>query len=427
MILRKILCLLILSVINCALFSQTSQSQQAANSPNVYIDGRSDFNYIREQIPAVNYVRDRKDADVHVLFTSQRTGSSGTNYTVIFIGLNGFSGLNDTLRYAVNATDSDDQQRQKMAKALKAGLVRYIARTQASDMMDISFTKGKVNENKLQEDDWDYWIFKVGANGNFSGEKNYNSMGIYSSLSANRTTEDMKLNFSMSNNYNESNFSYETSEETEEGSRTVTESIKNVTRSQYANASLIKAINGKWSWGLWGGASRSTYDNIDFSWSVSPGIEYNIFPYSESNIHQCRIQYRVSRKQNNYVQETLYFRKKEELWQHSLEASFSLIEQWGNFSLGSDLGNYLDDFINMNYGIWSSANLKLFKGFSLNFWIDYSKVGKQVNLPLADASLEGILLRRQQLETSFNYYANFGISYTIGSIYNNFVNPRFGG
>ena len=37
---------------------------------------------------------------------------------------------------------------------------------------------------------------------------------------------------------------------------------------------------------------------------------------------------------------------------------------------------------------------------------------------------EDILLRRRQLGTDFFVRANFGFSYTFGSIYNNIVNPR---
>ena len=38
-----------------------------------------------------------------------------------------------------------------------------------------------------------------------------------------------------------------------------------------------------------------------------------------------------------------------------------------------------------------------------------------------------MLLQRRQLETSYRYFASAGLSYTFGSIYNNIVNPRFGG
>jgi hypothetical protein len=40
---------------------------------------------------------------------------------------------------------------------------------------------------------------------------------------------------------------------------------------------------------------------------------------------------------------------------------------------------------------------------------------------------EVILLRQRQLLTGYQYYFNFGISYSFGSLFNNIVNPRFGG
>jgi hypothetical protein len=298
------------------------------------------------------------------------------------------------------------------------GLVQYLSRTAVSDKINISFPR-QAEKTEQPDDSWDYWVFKLSSSGNLSGEKNYNSTSIYSSITANRTTEDSKINFSLSNNYNESNYKYETD--------TGEETISNITRSQYGNASYVKAINGKWSWGLWGSASTSTYSNIDYSVSLAPGIEYNVFPYSESNVHQLRIYYKLYHTFNKYISETYYFKKKENLWQHTLSASLSLIEPWGSLSIGSDVENYLNDFNNIGYGVFSSANLRLFKGFSLSFYFNYYKVGKQINLPLAGASLEEVLLRRRQLETTYNYYAYFGISYSFGSIFNNFVNPRFGG
>ncbi|MCX6169684.1 MAG: hypothetical protein NTX65_10095 [Ignavibacteriales bacterium] len=396
-------------------FAQNDQSIRKENAPNLFIDcGYCDINFVKEQIPIVNYVRDRKDADIHVLYTSQSTGSGGTSYILLFIGLNKFAGIDDTVKYMVNKTDSDDQSRIKMVKALKMGLVRYLSKTPAADQMEISFPKQQ-QAAEQPKDDWDYWVFKLSSNGNFNGEKNYNSKSIYSSISANRTTEDMKLSISLSSDYSESNYYYDT------------ETITNITRSQYANASFIKAIDNKWSWGIWGSAYTSTYDNINFSYSFAPGIEYNVFPYSESNIHQLRIYYKVYHTFNRYVDETLYFKRKEDLWRHSLNASFSLIEPWGSLSFGPNVENYLDDFTNISYGVFSSASLRLFKGFSLSFYFNYYKVGKQITLPLEGASLEEVLLRRRQLETTYNYYAYFGISYSFGSIFNNFINPRFGG
>ena len=41
-------------------------------------------------------------------------------------------------------------------------------------------------------------------------------------------------------------------------------------------------------------------------------------------------------------------------------------------------------------------------------------------------NVQEILVRRRQLETSYNFFAGVGLSYTFGSIFNNIVNPRFG-
>ena len=37
------------------------------------------------------------------------------------------------------------------------------------------------------------------------------------------------------------------------------------------------------------------------------------------------------------------------------------------------------------------------------------------------------MLREQQLATTYRYSVTFGITYAFGSIFNNVVNPRFGG
>ena len=48
---------------------------------NIFLDfDRGDHNFIRTEITYVNYVRDRTQADVHVLATTQRSGSGGAGY-----------------------------------------------------------------------------------------------------------------------------------------------------------------------------------------------------------------------------------------------------------------------------------------------------------------------------------------------------------
>jgi hypothetical protein len=56
-----------------------------------------------------------------------------------------------------------------------------------------------------------------------------------------------------------------------------------------------------------------------------------------------------------------------------------------------------------------------------------SRTRDQIYLPRADVSTEEILVRQQQLATTYRYLLTFGISSSFGSIFNNVVNQRFGG
>ena len=58
---------------------------------------------------------------------------------------------------------------------------------------------------------------------------------------------------------------------------------------------------------------------------------------------------------------------------------------------------------------------------------NYGWIRDQLYLPIADYSEAEILLRQRALATNFNYFTSFGVSYRFGSIFNNVVNPRFGG
>ncbi|MCL4549346.1 MAG: hypothetical protein M1495_12345 [Bacteroidetes bacterium] len=399
-------------------YSQTDQSLIKNGAPNIYVGcGLCDMDFVKEQIAIVNYVRDRKDADVHILFTSQRTAAGGTDYKLYFIGQNVFANMNDTLEYSTNQTDTHDRSRIKMVNALKKGLVRYIARTKFSDQMNISFAKPEKKEGE-QKDDWNFWNFKMGINGNFSGQDNYKYNYFSGSISANRSTEDLKLSFKINASYNENIYTYY------DGiSKT---DILSLSRYQSFGAYVVKAIDRNWSWGVWAGLSSSTYSNIDLELWASPGIEYNIFPYSVSNERQLRIAYKLRHGYFKYGQETIYFKTKENLWSHSLEINLSLVKPWGTISIGTEGANVLTNFNLYEMSVNGSVSLNLFKGFSLNFYGGYSKIRNQISLPRAGATLEEVLTQRRQLETQYSYWGGFGVSYSFGSIYNNIVNPRFG-
>ena len=66
------------------LVAQESVQPDGSAAVRVFLDCgyRCDFDYLRTEIPFVNYVRDRLDAQVHVLVTRENTGSGGVAVTL---------------------------------------------------------------------------------------------------------------------------------------------------------------------------------------------------------------------------------------------------------------------------------------------------------------------------------------------------------
>ena len=59
---------------------------------NVFLDCTyCDMDFLRTEIPIVNYVRDRKEADVDIVASSIQTGSGGEEYTFVFLGQGRFA------------------------------------------------------------------------------------------------------------------------------------------------------------------------------------------------------------------------------------------------------------------------------------------------------------------------------------------------
>jgi hypothetical protein len=415
--LSRLLAVLLLVISNLS-FTQTNQKLIKEGAPNVFINcGLCDLNFIKEQIPVVNYVNDRNDADISILLTTQSTGAGGTEYTLFFYGQKYFDAINDTVKFSSEPSEAQDKIRDKTVDALKLGLVKYLSKSPIADQLIITFKKQE-ESNEIIEDDWDFWVFKTSVTGSLSGEERSNFIWLNGSISANRVTEDLKLKFSVSNSYNESNFKfYDGTEEIK---------IKSLSRNQDFYASSYFSIDDNWSWGFSSDLYKSTYSNIDLSARFSPAIEYNFFPYTESNKRQLRIDYEVSPTYNKYISETIFFKTKENLVSQELSATLSLIEEWGSTEFSISGANYFHDMNKYEIEIYSSISWQLFRGFSLSLYGSFSKIRNQISLEKGEASLDEVLLQRRQLETGFSYYAGFGVSYSFGSIYNNIVNPRFG-
>src|SRR3989304_4623814 len=76
----------------------------------VYLDCTEwgcDRDFLVTEMKWVNWMRDRLDAEIHLLVTSETTGSGGRRYTVVAIGQKRYEGRADTLSWNANSNDSD--------------------------------------------------------------------------------------------------------------------------------------------------------------------------------------------------------------------------------------------------------------------------------------------------------------------------------
>ena len=125
--------------------------------------------YIRKEIPYVNYVRDIRDASVYILTSKQRTGAGGNEFTYFLVGQNENAGMYDTLSF-VSAPDATyDEIRLQEVNTLKLGLMRYIAKTPLAKYIQINFTE-PISET-VSTDKWDSWVFKGQLSGWFNGQQ----------------------------------------------------------------------------------------------------------------------------------------------------------------------------------------------------------------------------------------------------------------
>ena len=112
----------------------------ANNALKVFIDCQTcDMNYIRIQMPYVNYVRDTREAQVYLLVTRQSTGSGGGNYTIFYSGQQEFAGMKDTLAYSSNPDATTDVTRTGLTNTMALGLMRYVAKTPIKNSIQVNY------------------------------------------------------------------------------------------------------------------------------------------------------------------------------------------------------------------------------------------------------------------------------------------------
>jgi hypothetical protein len=372
-----------------------------------------DLDYIKTEITFVNYVRDRLEAQVHVLITTQATGSGGWEYTVTFIGQNECRDLTDIQKYFSAQSDTEDDVRRGLVRTLKLGLMSYVGRTPIACRIAVDYTKP--GASGPVRDRWNSWVFGLTGSGYFSGESTYMSRMVDFSFSANRVTLGSKVKLGLS--VDNSKQRYEIEDAT----------ITGKSSSRQASGLFVKSLGEHWSAGVSFDVESSLYSNIDLGLEVAPAVEYNLFPYSQSTRRQLRALYSLALNPVRYTELTVFGKLRETLLKQELSLTLDLREKFGTISVSAEGSNYLHALNQYRVDTFGIVNLRLYKGLSV-----YVLGGKswyhdsQRSLLGREPTYEEQLLRLRELPMTSNHFVAVGFQFQFGSIFTNVINPRFG-
>jgi len=394
-------------------------AQSAEDEIQVFLDCIfCDFDHFRREIPFVSWVRDRQDADVHVLVTLQITGGGGREYTFAMIGLREFAGRVDTLQYTSVNTDTEAEIRDGTVRVVKLGLVPFVATTSLRDLLDVTYRRPVLARPAAQDNDpWNLWVFTLSVGGNLRGESESRSFSGNGSINANRTAENVKINLRLNGRASRA--------ETDVPELDTT--FVNTQERYDFNGLIVWSLSDHWSAGIRTSALRNNFVNQDLTITATPAIEYNIFPYGESTRRQLTLRYSIGVSVFDYDTVTVFGRTSETRPIHRLEVGLSAQQPWGTIFASVTGFQFLHDLSKHRLSLFGGPRIRLFRGLTFNAFGSIARIKDQLFIAGANLTPEERLLRTRQFSTDFQYFVNFSFSYRFGSRFANVVNSRMGG
>lgn len=411
-------CRLIITVMVMIFFLSTAKGQENGENEKMitfFLDcWDCDFDFVRQELPFISFVRDPLMADVHILVTDSNTGGGGEKFFLNFIGRNELKGFDNEYNVTTNQSDSDDDIRKALLKMLKVGILQYYSKAGLTDNMNIEIEdKEDRKADDMIIDRWKKWIFGLQAAGSYQKEESQNSSYLVLSGNAGKVTEEWKTNFDGYYGIDQERYNDEDT------------TIINRQDQTEISAYFAKSLNEKWSAGIFTTYTSRNYLNLEHKTGMAAAIEYNIFPWKECNRRVFAIQYWAGVNYFDYFDKTIYDKMYETLWSEGLEVDMRFIQPWGEIELGLEGRHYFHDISKNRLTLESDISVRITKNLSVFCELQSEIIHDQLYLPSGDASRDDILLQRRKLATTYEIRSELGLRFTFGSIYNNVVNERF--
>lgn len=389
----------------------------------VFLDcpsGGCDRNFFITEHPYAVFTQDRLDAEIHLLITRISTGSGGSEYTLQFIGQRGLRGRVDTLVTSTPPNITDDMRRRSLSRMVHVGLVSRLARSAQgaglAERLLVAYDPlvGEAGVPvQAPRDPWNLWVYRIRLNGNAESESRSGEYRLFGALSANRVTEEWKLEFNADNEYRARRFKL-----SDGGER------RFILRSAQATARIVRSVSEHWSVGTRARVGLNEFRNEDAYTNVDLSAEYNLFPWREATSRQLVGIISVGGRFADYREITIFDQTEELRPVAQAVIAGESRQAWGQLDGALRYTQYLHDTDRYNVTFNGRTTLRLSRGLSLELSAEASKVQDQLYLPRGNVSDDEVLTRQRALATAYRLRGSVGLSFTFGSIFNNFVNPR---
>jgi hypothetical protein len=172
--------------------TQTQTPTPAAGRLRVFLECGNCFEtYLRDEIEWVDFLRDPKGADVHIIGTSTGTGGGGQEVVLRFVGLARFQGIDLELKAVSQSGDTDDMRRQGIRRVLTIGLLTYLERAgRGGDVkLRVDPMVAGAGQTTVADDPWKAWVFSVRGSGSLDFQESSRQWEWGARATADRVTE----------------------------------------------------------------------------------------------------------------------------------------------------------------------------------------------------------------------------------------------
>lgn len=369
--------------------------------------------FLRQDLNYFDFVRDRFLGDFQILINTQPTGNGGFRFNIRLF--NGSNKPLDSLAYVTRPAEPDAEIRVQVCNYIKILLVRHIKNKDFYEKLQINIPKRSSDSLSHLRDPWRYWVFSPEVNGWGEGESNYYMYRLAAVLNVRKITE--KHRFTLNTEYNNRAVAYRLAD-------------KNNPRGNVTELRITPlyaySVSEHVSLGAVSRLQNEQFRNIRYHISTAPLVEYNFYPYSQNISRQLRWVNQAGGWYNQYYFLTVNDKMQELRYYYRTSLIADANQPWGSVQAGLHFNFFMDRpqqhraFLNLN------TTLRMLKGLSLRLQGQVSYIKDQISLVKEPFDDTVYILYLQQLPTLFNFWSEFGVVYTFGSIHNTIVNPRFG-